>query len=182
MVEKNIRSPKGQAAMEYLMTYGWAILVIVIVIAALLFLNPFKAPETCLFQQPGFSCSEAKPQVYVGEDGATKVSMRIYNKQGQVVKLKKVLCTNVASGDITSDNADDFSAEPKSVPAGGSVLFAADTSVTCKDESGNALQLSANSEFKGIIALWYNFDNDPDQSIERTATATLISTVLATGQ
>ena len=54
--------------------------------------------------------------------------------------------------------------------------------MTCKDESGNALQLSANSEFKGIVALWYNFDNDPDQDIERTATATLISTVLATGQ
>jgi len=30
----------GQAAMEYLMTYGWALLVIVIVIAILLIMNP----------------------------------------------------------------------------------------------------------------------------------------------
>lgn len=37
-----MKNLKGQAAMEYLMTYGWAILAIVLVIAALIFLNPFR--------------------------------------------------------------------------------------------------------------------------------------------
>ncbi|MCX6777790.1 MAG: hypothetical protein NT157_02800, partial [Candidatus Micrarchaeota archaeon] len=48
---------KGQAAMEYLMTYGWAILVIVIVLAALLYLGVFnvRPPEICTFS-PGITC------------------------------------------------------------------------------------------------------------------------------
>ena len=33
---------KGQAAMEYLMTYGWAILIIVVVVAALYAMGVFK--------------------------------------------------------------------------------------------------------------------------------------------
>ena len=49
----------GQAAMEYLMTYGWALLVIVIVIAILLIMNPFSAPQSCKFDQIGFACDNA---------------------------------------------------------------------------------------------------------------------------
>ena len=35
---------KGQTAMEYLMTYGWAILVVIIVVAALYAMGIFKLP------------------------------------------------------------------------------------------------------------------------------------------
>ncbi|MFH8080715.1 MAG: hypothetical protein QXO84_02430 [Candidatus Aenigmatarchaeota archaeon] len=37
---------KAQAAMEYLMTYGWAILIIVVVIAALYAMGVFKTRST----------------------------------------------------------------------------------------------------------------------------------------
>jgi len=37
---------KAQAAMEYLMTYGWAILIIVVVIAALYAMGVFKTKST----------------------------------------------------------------------------------------------------------------------------------------
>ncbi len=54
---------KAQAAMEFLMTYGWAILVVLISIAALAFfgvLNPSKfSPNFCSIG-PGFSCNEFK--------------------------------------------------------------------------------------------------------------------------
>ena len=50
---------KGQAAMEFLMTYGWAILVLLAAVAALSYfgvLNPTRfLPETCTFPS-GFSC------------------------------------------------------------------------------------------------------------------------------
>ncbi len=54
---------KGQSAMEFLMTYGWAILVVLIAIGALAYfgiLNPAKfLPSQCaLF--PGISCSTFK--------------------------------------------------------------------------------------------------------------------------
>ena len=54
---------KGQAAMEFLMTYGWAILVVLIAISALAYfgvLNPSKfLPETCVLV-PGLSCVDHK--------------------------------------------------------------------------------------------------------------------------
>lgn len=40
---------KGQSALEYLMTYGWALVVIVVVVAALVLLvgNPGQSGDTC---------------------------------------------------------------------------------------------------------------------------------------
>src|SRR3989344_9344575 len=54
---------KGQAAMEFLMTYGWALLVVLIAIGALAFfgvLNPSKfLPNSCSLA-PGFACNDFK--------------------------------------------------------------------------------------------------------------------------
>lgn len=50
---------KLQAALQYLMTYGWAILVIAIVVAALAALGVFSVSpfgNNCIFSE-GFSCS-----------------------------------------------------------------------------------------------------------------------------
>ena len=43
--------------MEYLMTYGWVLLVIVIAISILLSITVFHTPEHCIFGDPSFSCS-----------------------------------------------------------------------------------------------------------------------------
>ena len=54
---------RGQAALEFLMTYGWAILVVLIAIGALAYfgvLNPSKfLPASCVLF-PGISCSDFK--------------------------------------------------------------------------------------------------------------------------
>ena len=54
---------KSQAAMEFLMTYGWAILVVLAAIAALAYfgvLSPEKfLPEKCLMET-GFTCISSK--------------------------------------------------------------------------------------------------------------------------
>ncbi len=41
------KDTKGQSALEYLMTYGWALVVIVIVIAALFAFGVFNTPKQC---------------------------------------------------------------------------------------------------------------------------------------
>jgi len=41
------KDKKGQSALEYLMTYGWALVVIVIVIAALFAFGVFNTPKQC---------------------------------------------------------------------------------------------------------------------------------------
>jgi hypothetical protein len=50
-------SKKAQSAMEYLMTYGWAILIIAVVLGALFSLGVFTAPgvQGCV-AGPGFYC------------------------------------------------------------------------------------------------------------------------------
>ncbi|MBT4539467.1 hypothetical protein HOC32_04235 [Candidatus Woesearchaeota archaeon] len=57
------RDKKGQAAMEFIMTYGWAILVVLVAIGALAYfgvLNPSNfLPSSCTVG-PGISCDDFK--------------------------------------------------------------------------------------------------------------------------
>lgn len=78
---------RAQAAMEYLMTYGWALLVIVIVIAILLIINPFSAPQGCRFDNLGFSCSN--PVV----DTSGNLFVRITNNQNNAIGIIELGCT-----------------------------------------------------------------------------------------
>lgn len=79
---KSVR--KGQAAMEFMMTYGWAILVVLAAIGALSYfgvLNPSRfTPDTCLASSP-FSCP-GKPIVTM-----SNVTFSIVNGQGYAVTL-----------------------------------------------------------------------------------------------
>jgi len=74
-----ILKKRAQAAMEFLMTYGWAILVVLIAISALAYfgvLNPSRfLPESCTLV-PGMSCVDFK----VDESNITLV---IQNGMGQ---------------------------------------------------------------------------------------------------
>ena len=55
-----IKPTKAQSAMEYLMTYGWAILIIAVVLAALFAIGTFGGsagtPDACI-AQPGYTCT-----------------------------------------------------------------------------------------------------------------------------
>ncbi len=81
---------KAQAAMEYLMTYGWAILVIVIVLAALLYLGVFtpKPPEFCQMP-PGLGCTSA----YL-DSSTDELSITIYNSFQKDMTVIALGCTD----------------------------------------------------------------------------------------
>ena len=53
-------TPKAQSAMEYLMTYGWAILIIAVVLGALYYLGVFNTANLAPRAQPG-SCKVVRP-------------------------------------------------------------------------------------------------------------------------
>ncbi len=67
-----MKGRKAQSAMEYLMTYGWAILIIAIVLAALFSLGVFSSSSflgtTCI-SLSGYTCSS--PLLHSGEFTAT---------------------------------------------------------------------------------------------------------------
>ncbi|MFH1052930.1 MAG: hypothetical protein V1740_00795 [Candidatus Woesearchaeota archaeon] len=79
---------KGQAAMEFLMTYGWAILVVLVAIGALAYfgvLNPSRfLPSSCTLI-PGLSCDEFR--VTSGAAGTSNVVLQIRNGMGDSVDL-----------------------------------------------------------------------------------------------
>ncbi len=86
---------KGQAAMEFLMTYGWAILVVLAAIGALAYfgvLSPDKfMPSKCMVTG-GFSCVEYKIT-------ATEVRFYLQNNLGADANITLVGVTN-ANGDV----------------------------------------------------------------------------------
>lgn len=77
---------RGQAALEFLMTYGWAILVVMVIIGALAYfgvLNPMMfVPERCTMSV-GFNCDSA----YIIDSGADEVRLRLENNFGRDVTV-----------------------------------------------------------------------------------------------
>jgi len=92
---------KAQAAMEFIMTYGWAILVVLVAIAALAYfgvLSPAKfLPERC--QLPaGLFCKSFK----VSTSG---VDIVMSNTMGKDIVLQSINVTEQAGCSLTSINA-----------------------------------------------------------------------------
>jgi hypothetical protein len=75
---------KAQAAMEFLMTYGWAILVVLVVIGALAYfgvLSPKKLlPDKCLFGPGVGTCSD-----FAATSSDDKVILRLSNGFGETI-------------------------------------------------------------------------------------------------
>ena len=96
---------KGQAAMEFLMTYGWAILVVLIAIGALAYfgvLNPSRfLPSSCTLM-PGLSCDSFKVDAI-----SPHITLIIRNGLGQ--DLTSLSVTSVGDLDGTGACADDAS-------------------------------------------------------------------------
>ena len=87
-------SKKGQAAMEYLMTYGWALVALVAVIAALMATGAFNPSyliaEECTLQ-PDLSCTGHL--LYLDTGGTPNLEFRISNGLGYDILLSGVKVT-----------------------------------------------------------------------------------------
>ncbi len=85
-----MQSRKGQAAIEYLMNYSWAILVLAIVIGAMLFSGVFNpnyfVMEEC-YLGPAFKCHA---QLIGNPASGAKLLINITNAHGYPVKIKNM--------------------------------------------------------------------------------------------
>ena len=77
---------KGQAAIEFMLTYGWIILVVVIAIGALLYFG-FLSPETFSKKHceitPGLECAEFRAT-------SNELTLIIENNLGQDIFIKRM--------------------------------------------------------------------------------------------
>lgn len=106
---------KGQGAMEYLMTYGWAILVVIIVGVVLWQMGIFNPSGGTAPGMSGFG--SIRPNEWACNAGTNAVNLVVVNTVGQGITLDDTtttLCglaanTTVAAGDTvvcTIDSAD----------------------------------------------------------------------------
>jgi len=98
-----IKRKKAQAAMEFLMTYGWALLVVLIAIAALAFfglLNPSNfLPEKCTFSS-GLGCID-----YRASAGTDIVLIKLQNGIGSDLIGFNISLTPSGGAACTTDTA-----------------------------------------------------------------------------
>ncbi len=94
---------KGQAAMEFLMTYGWAILVVLIAIGALAYfgvLSPSRfLPESCTIE-PGIGC-EFKVE-------STGLNLTLTNGIGQDLSNVNIVGSTCNTADSSADGDDSW--------------------------------------------------------------------------
>jgi hypothetical protein len=133
---------KSQSAMEYLMTYGWAILVVLIALGALFYLGVFspKTPNTCTNLAP-FTCQDVK-----FDDSDNQLTLRlgasgvnsITYVPATAITLNGVACavTNDGDGNAVSP-ADNMKSQI--------------ISVTCTENT-----IIADKKFSGNIQLVYD--------------------------
>ncbi len=125
---------KAQAAMEFLMTYGWAIMAFIVSIAALAYFGAITTPtgNAICALSPGLNCKE----FIVGKDG---VLLIIGNGLGVNILDVTANLTNSDQGPCTE------SFPPKKIADGATESFF----VPCKNIKGT------NTKFRGDIVIKY---------------------------
>jgi len=107
MVSIFLKYRKSQAAMEFLMTYGWAILVVLAAIAALAYfgvLSPEKLlPEKCILA-PGIACVQHK----VTETDTTLVLSNGFGRTIKVTNIQVGQCAKAFNTTMSSGTESNF--------------------------------------------------------------------------
>ena len=169
-----VHNKKGQGALEFLMTYGWAFLVILIMIGALAYfgvLNPTKfLPERCIFgaQMP---CKD-----YLMDSTATTITLRLQNGFGYNIGVKPsstvespdgLACASVAYTDTSSVTLPIIDISNYQVDEGQTFVAT---------YSGCTFTQSEGSKEKAEIELQY-YDTRSGPSFTHTVSGELFATV-----
>ena len=95
---------RAQAALEFIMTYGWAVLVLLVMIGALAYFgvtNPTKLiPEKCLFEA-GFGCTDYRATV---SGTSLRIQFALENKAGDSVAFQRINASTTRGGVTYSVN------------------------------------------------------------------------------
>src|SRR3989344_7598674 len=98
-MKKGYVEKRGQAAMEFLLTYGWAIMAVLVVIGALVYFDVLS-PETFLSESCAVSSSIACGDYTVGDGG---IQVELQNSAGRDMIVRKITFVSAAvSGDCSS--------------------------------------------------------------------------------
>ncbi len=161
-------SKRAQAAMEFLMTYGWAIMVVLIVIGALAYfgvLNPQRLlPPKCTFPT-GLSCRD-----HIVTASGDEVKINLVNGLGKAIYIRNVSADPLTGNPITAPcNATMVSA--LYVRNGDSVDLNLNSSCTIAN-----MFVDPNTKYRWDINLDYYYA-DSDASYTKTISAELLTSI-----
>jgi len=129
---------KAQAAMEFLMTYGWAILVVLIAIAALAYfgvLNPGRYLPSSCNMPPGLSCVDFKV-----DGGTNEITLVVRNGMGEDLNPFNISIAGDCNGvGLALDGLNDGEQERITVNCTGNITgtkFKEDITIGYTKESG----------------------------------------------
>jgi hypothetical protein len=171
-----LKKRNAQAAMEFLMTYGWAILVVLVVIGALAYfgvLNPQRMlPPKCTFA-PGLSCGD-----FVVTKSTETITLNLVNGLGKGIIISTITATGTGTAPVCTYTAGAGSVPPEMDPV-GSVIYqlkngaATDFVLDCADPLPSA---DPNTKSRWDIALVWYYDDSSD-SFTKTMTGELLTSV-----
>lgn len=149
---------KAQAAMEYLITYGWAVLIMLVVVGAMFYLGIFSSPNitTCSFQTPGFACFTNK--LSSNSSGRSGLILDLSQTTGHDIRIIGFNCTTSQTWTVT--DFDGITAGSVTIPSGShaSVFNGTVTlmPLPCYKNDGSKLgPVDAGSYYRGKIYIHY---------------------------
>ena len=109
---------RAQAAMEYLITYGWAILIMLVVVGVLFYLGVFspRGVSGCSFQSPGFTCYAYK--LTANTSGASGLILDLGQATGHDIKVIGFNCTTAETWRVSDFSPTGLNANNVTVPSG----------------------------------------------------------------
>ncbi len=171
---------KAQSAMEYLMTYGWAILIIAVILAALDFLGVFNTGTfigpSCL-ATPGYLCSN--PVMTANANGPNLLLFNFKQDSGETLYNVSFACAasstsqgypnvNVNSGFNTSSNL-------TVLTSGSSVTV---SGLECYSSNGNLFKDNPiGTIFSGTLWIRYNLQGYPSSEYQYAKIAKITAKV-----
>src|SRR3989338_2819467 len=159
---------KSQAAMEFLMTYGWAILVVLAAIAALAYfgvLSPEKfLPEKCVLS-PGIACVSHR----ITETEATLI---LTNGMGRTLVIDSLSVGKCEGGFYVTPGDSASGIDPIfSGPDTSSMLSGNQSEFTLTETCNNG---NSKEAFKGDITLKYT---EKDTGLKKTVYGNIASKI-----
>ncbi|MDO8339666.1 MAG: hypothetical protein Q7T16_03340 [Candidatus Burarchaeum sp.] len=191
------KAKKAQAAMEFLSTYGWAVLIIALVLVAIAWLGIFnvtgQVPDRCAFPVGTLTCSDAK--VISGPGAMPQTvsnkleTITVTNNFGKAVKICGIACSAQSAVPETGlpDGATALTEANCYIDLGtGAVQVVSlypDEKKTlnlvlgtlCKDAAGRADTYAVGSRYVGTLYVQYIFMGDTGKA--RIVNGDIIATV-----
>ncbi len=129
-----MRMKKGQSAMEYLMTYGWAIIIVIIVAAALYALGVFNPGAYTTTAATGFA-ELGKPAAGGWQyTAAGALTVRLSNNLPYAINVTTLSVTNAAGTACTGVQINSAAVGSANIANGGAMTVTA----TCPASSAGA--------------------------------------------